>query len=655
MTMRLLASYATWIVIAVSAVAPQAAFGQARSVPASIVAEGVPAVPEELARGLARYQNFRAASFEGWLDGRREILITTRFANTNQVHHVAMPLGARTQLTFLEERVLAAMPDRAAPGTFAFSADVGGAENYQLFLDDLNAGVITRLTDGKSRNVPAPWSHSGKMIAYSNNARNGRDMDLYVVAPPDAHNARRFKEVSGDWAVSDWSPDDRRVVVVERVSINESYVHLVDVATGATETLTSRSPTGAATVSYEEVRYSKDGGSLYWVTDRDSEFRRLVRVDLATKAATVLTPTIPWDVESYDLSGDGRQIVLSANEGGLSRLHVLDAATGREQPGPALPPGIVSGLKFRKESHEFGFTHATAQMPGDVYSFDLDGGRLTRWTKSETGGLKSEGLAEPALIEFPTFDGRRIPAVVYRPGPTFTGKRPVIIDIHGGPEGQSRPRFLGRLNYLIDELGITLIFPNVRGSLGYGKTYLELDNGFHREDSVKDIGALLDWVAIQPDLDSSRVAVVGGSYGGYMCLASLTFYSDRLRAGIDRVGISNFVTFLNNTSAYRRDLRRVEYGDERDPKMKKHLLTISPLTKIEKIKVPLLVVAGRNDPRVPASESEQVVSAVKKNGQAVWYVEGKNEGHGFARKENLDYLQAAEVLFLKRFLLGEGP
>jgi dipeptidyl aminopeptidase/acylaminoacyl peptidase len=367
----------------------------------------------------------------------------------------------------------------------------------------------------------------------------------------------------------------------------------------------------------------------------------------------VLTAAIPWNVQGFDLSDDGRTIVFVTNEDGLAKLHILDIATGAERPAPAIPAGQISGLKFRRGTQEFGFTLSSARAPGDVYSYDLASDRLERWTASETGGLDASKFAEPELIHYPTFDGRQIPGFVYKPGLKFAGPRPVLIDIHGGPEGQFRPAFMGRLNYLIDELGIAVVFPNVRGSAGYGKSYLKLDNGFKREDSVKDIGAMLDWIKTQPGLDASRVGVTGGSYGGYMSLATMTHYSDRLKCGIDIVGISNFVTFLKNTQGYRRDLRRAEYGDERDPKMREHLDRISPLTDAAKIAVPILVVQGKNDPRVPVTEAEQIVAAIRKGDRPVWYVLGKDEGHGFAKKVNQDYLMAAEVLFLKKHLLGD--
>jgi dipeptidyl aminopeptidase/acylaminoacyl peptidase len=226
-----------------------------------------------------------------------------------------------------------------------------------------------------------------------------------------------------------------------------------------------------------------------------------------------------------------------------------------------------------------------------------------------------------------------------------------MINIHGGPEGQSRPGYVGSLNYFLNEMGIGIIFPNVRGSSGYGKTFLTLDNGMKREESVKDIGSLLDWIGKQPDLDPERVMVTGGSYGGYMTLAVATMYNDRIKASVDVVGISNFISFLKNTESYRRDLRRVEYGDERDPAMNAYFEKIAPLNNAGMIKKPMFIVQGGNDPRVPRTEAVQMAEKIKSNGGVVWYLEAKDEGHGFRKKTNADYQRFATILFMQKYLL----
>jgi len=315
-----------------------------------------------------------------------------------------------------------------------------------------------------------------------------------------------------------------------------------------------------------------------------------------------------------------------------------------------LPVGVVTNLKWHRNGHELGFSLTNARGPGDCYSYDVPAGKLERWTTSETA-VKTNAFPEAELVKWKSFDGKEISGFLYKPPVKFTGKRPVLVVIHGGPEGQSQPVFLGRGNYYLNELGIALIYPNVRGSTGYGKTFSLLDNGFKREDTYKDINALFDWIGGQADLDASRICVTGGSYGGHMTLAVSTFYSDRIRCSVDIVGMSNLVTFLEHTEAYRRDLRRVEYGDERDPKTHEFLERIAPMNHVDMIRKPMLVVAGKNDPRVPVSESEQIAAALKKQGTPVWFLIGKDEGHGYRKKVNQDYQFYATVEFLKEYLL----
>jgi dipeptidyl aminopeptidase/acylaminoacyl peptidase len=409
--------------------------------------------------------------------------------------------------------------------------------------------------------------------------------------------------------------------------------------------------TGSETVAYSNVRFAKDGKGAYMTSDQDGEFQRLVYMDLSSRKVTVLTPALNWDVGELDLSKDGRWIAFEANEDGISVLHVLDTKMNKEVPVPKLPVGVVNGIAWRNSSRELAFTLSTANQNDDAYSLDMATGKLERWTLSETGGLNTSGFAHPQLIHWKSWDERSISAFLYKPPAKFSGKHPVIIAIHGGPEGQVRPDFLGRDNYFINELGIALIYPNVRGSTGYGKTFEKLDNGFLREGSYKDINSLLDWIQTQPDLDAGKVMITGGSYGGFMTLAVATNYNDRICCSVDIVGPSNLVTFLEHTSGYRQDLRRVEYGDERDPKMREFLERTAPASKAKNITKPLFVIAGKNDPRVPASESARMVEVVRQNGTPVWWLLGKDEGHGFAKKKNRDYQFYATVVFVKEYLL----
>ena len=660
MRAKTLAAILTTLLLALASGAVRAAEPDTDIVPVpdSIVAKNVPPIQQGRDGDLLPYENIRTALLADWFPKERRLLIRTRFAQSVQLHEVGMPMGARKQLTFYNDPVLAGSVRPNDPNQVVFALNEGGAENFQLFLLDRATGRTRRFTDGKSRNLGGLWSRDGKLIAYVNNSRNGRDLDVYVADPAVPGSERRVIELEGSWGVLDWSHDNRRILLTEDISANETYLHWVDLGTGKLQAITPRGKKGEPVVSYQDGQWSKDDRAIYTTTDRGSEFLRLTRIELDGGKSTVLSGDIPWDVDNFDLSDDGELLAFFTNEDGFSNLHFLNPETGASLPTPELPPGVAGALRFRPGSHEVAFAISWARSPSDVYSYDPESRRVERWTASEAGGLNTEQFVIPQLVRYPTFDEvrpgqkRTIPAFVYRPpADRFPGRRPVYINIHGGPEGQAEPDFLGSANYFVNEMGVALIYPNVRGSSGYGKTYLLLDNAEKREDSVKDIGALLDWIATQPDFDAQRVMVSGGSYGGYMVLASLVHYGDRLCCAYDTVGISNFITFLQNTSEYRRDLRRAEYGDERDPKMRAVFEQISPARKADRIRRPLLVAQGANDPRVPLSESDQIVAAVEKNGVPVWYVVAKNEGHGFQKKTNTDYMRLVQIEFMRQYLL----
>jgi dipeptidyl aminopeptidase/acylaminoacyl peptidase len=621
----------------------------------NLIVEGIPKIPVSLADAVGRYSEFRSADFTSWRPNKREMLITTRFADTAQVHQVKFPGGARTQLTFFPDRIAGAEYQPGSGDSLLFVKDIGGGEFFQLYRYDFSTGDITLLTDGKSRNISPRWSYQGDRVAYGSTKRTGNDVDIWVVRASDPGSAHMVAQMEGGgWEVSDWSPDGKQLLATNSVSAAESYVWLIDIAAGKKDLLTPKTgseKTGPETVAYSNAHFGKDGKGIYFTSDQDSEFERLVFMDLSSHKTTVLTPDLKWDVDEFDLSKDGRWIAFEANEDGISVLHVLDISTRKEVPVPRLPVGVLYGISWRDHSRELAFNLSTASQDYDAYSLDMATSKLERWTFSETGGLNTSGFAQPKLFHWKSWDDRSISAFLYKPPAKFAGKRPVIIDIHGGPEGQVRPDFLGRDNYYLNELGIAIIYPNVRGSTGYGKTFQKLDNGLLREGSYKDINSLLDWIQTQPDLDAGKVMITGGSYGGFMTLAVATNYNDRICCSVDVVGPSNLVTFLEHTSGYRQDLRRVEYGDERDPKTREFLESIAPANKAKNISKPMFVIAGQNDPRVPASESAQMVQVVRKNGTPVWWLLGKDEGHGFAKKKNRDYQFYATVMFVKEYLL----
>jgi dipeptidyl aminopeptidase/acylaminoacyl peptidase len=615
----------------------------------NLVVVNVPKIPGSLAETAGRYGSYRFAVVSGWHPTRREMLIRTRFADTPQVHLVKMPGGERQQLTFYPDSISAAQFHPNGGDYFVFVKDIGGGEWYQLYRYDMDTANVTLLTDGKSRNLLGSWSSGGDQIAYVSTRRTGQDTDLWVMNPADPKTDHLLTQLKGGgWDPIDWSPDDKNILLQEEISINETYLWLVNTATGEKTAITPRDT--KEKVSYGSARFSKDGKGIYVTTDQGSEFQRLALLDMSGKNPKFLTSDIPWDVESFDLSHDGKRLAFVTNEEGLSVLHVMDTATQKDVRLPKLPAGVMQEVRWHRDGHDLAFSLTNAQGAGDCYSLDVASGKLERWTVSETA-VKTDGFPAAELVHWKSFDGKMISGFLYKPSAKFTGKRPVLVVIHGGPEGQSQPVFLGRANYYLNELGIALIYPNVRGSTGYGKTFSLMDNGFKREDTYKDIDALFDWLGTRPDLDADRIAVTGGSYGGHMTLAVSTFYSDRIRCSVDVVGMSNLVTFLEHTEGYRRDLRRVEYGDERDPKMHDFLENIAPMNNIEKIKKPMLVVAGKNDPRVPVTESEQIVGALKKQGTPVWYLMAKDEGHGFRKKQNQDFQFYTTVEFLEEYLL----
>ena len=639
-------------VLASAALLPLVVPAAAQTVPTRQVGtatlQNVPEIPADVREAVQRYQNSRAALFEDWLpDG--SMLIATRFGATQQLHHVASPGAARTQLTFAAEPVAGAS---VVPGTdrFVMSRDRGGDEWFQLYVRGLT-GTAVQLTETGTRNQSPVFSKDGSLLVWAQARKGTADYTLLGVDPKAGGAPRTLFRAEGAVAPADIAPDRTRLVYVRGISNREDQLFELDLTSGAATRIASKAPAAV----YQDARYLPDGKRLIAISDRDSDTRQLVEIDLATGAQTVLTPGLKWDVESYDLTDDGRVLAYAVNEDGFSRVAVQDRVTRRALAQPRLPRGVLTGLKFSPEGQRLAISMTSATSAGDVWSWDVTQGALTRWTTSELGELDPAQLAEPELIRFKSFDGLSVPAFVYRPKGIAEGTRtPVIIDIHGGPEAQTRPVWNYGAQYFADVLKATVILPNVRGSDGYGRRYLNLDNAERREDSVKDIGALLDWIGTQPGLDPQRVAVYGQSYGGYMSLAAMTHYSKRLVGGVERYGISDWTTFLQNTEAYRRDNRRAEYGDERDPDMQTVFARISPIANVGRITKPMLVMQGANDPRVPQSESDQVVAKLRQNGTETWYVLFADEGHGFQKKPNNDLRREVETVFLRQ-LFGQQP
>lgn len=631
---------------------------------ANLVVQGLPPIPQSLVNRVQRYTEFRGHSFVDWHPTRREMLVAHRKVgdNTAQLYSLAAPLAEPQQLTFEAEPVSRATYEPRTGQYLVFERSSGGNEAAQLYRLDLATRQTTLLSNPDERHATGPWLHAGGQLVYSSvpldrTAQGGTRAQVtttyWVMDPLQPQARRKLVELPGPgWFGASLSPDDRQMAVTRYLSANESQVWLVNLADGSRRQVLP-APGDTTKAAHFPGKFLPDGSGLYFSSNRAGEFRELMKLDFASGAVQRITAHIPWDVSGVTSSADGGLIALQANVEGRDELHLFNGPSLQPVAVPnGLPVGVLGTTEFHPQRAELAVSINSAQGPSQLYTLDVAKGQWQPWTRAQAAaGVDTSRFSSQQTVRWTSFDGRSISGLMTRPPASFKGKRPVVIDVHGGPEGQATAGFRGRNAALTQELGLVVIEPNVRGSSGFGKTFLTLDDGYKREDSVKDIGALLDWIATQPDLDASRVLVMGGSYGGYMALAVAVHYSDRIAGAVDVVGISHFVSFLTNTESYRRDLRRAEYGDERDPAMRAFLERISPLSNAGKIKKPLFVVQGKNDPRVPYTEAEQIVAQVRANGTPVWYLRADNEGHGFARKENADFYLYATVKFIETVLL----
>lgn len=616
----------------------------------NLIIENIPEITKDLSNRVKKYTEARGASLVAVNPVKDEIIIATRFGTTAQFHKVSQPLGIRKQITFFDEPISNGSFEPTKGDFMVYSKDVGGNEFGQLYSMNIKTLESTLLTDGgRSQNGGVVWKKDGSGFYFLSTKRNGGDRDIYYMDINNPNNTKLILQVKGGgWGIGDLSPDGKKLLVEEYISANESHLWMVDIETSKQTEVTNRTH---KSIVQNKANFSDNLNEIWFITDRDNEFQRLASMDLSTKKVTYYTTTIPWDVSSYTLSYDKTTLAFVTNEGGLNKLYLMNTSTKKFNEVKNVPVGSISGITFTKKGNSLFFTQSTADSSSDVYQLNLGSNEIVSWTESELGEMQKEDMSRPKFIEWNSFDKLKISGFYYPASPKFTGKRPVLIQIHGGPESQSSASFLGPNNYYTNEMGIAIIYPNVRGSSGFGKTYIAKDNGFLREDSVKDIGALLDWIALQPELDKDKVMIMGGSYGGYMTLATAFHYADRIKCSVDIVGISNFNTFLKNTEEYRRDLRRVEYGDERNPKMYAFLDKIAPLNNTDKIKKPMFIIQGTNDPRVPLTEALQMRDKLKAQGNTVWYLEAKDEGHGFKKKPNVDFQRLAVIKFMEAYLL----
>ncbi len=638
--------------------------------PAALRVEGAPPLTRSAVAAFERYADVVGHAFVDWHPTQREMLVSHRApgSSTPQLFRLRSPMGTLEPLTSGPERVTTAEWEPLRGRFVVFERDIGGNEATQLYRLDPDTKATTRLTPDGERHDLAGWlPKQGRVIVASvpldRTAAGGRRAEVSTkftaIDPlaPDAPGGRRLlAELPGPgWFAPVVSPDERQMALTRYLSATHAETWLVDLThpegRGERRRLLP-APGETLRAAHFAGGWSADGRQLLLVSDRASEFRELMRLDVASGQLLRLSSHIPWDVADVDADPALPLMAATANVDGRDELRLFDRASGAERPVPAAPPGSVGTLRFHRGSGELALAASSPQGPSQIHVLDPASGRLQAWTKPlAPPGLDLSQVPDQQIVRWKSFDGRTISGVLSLPPARFAGRRPVLMLMHGGPEAQSKVGWNGRLNYLLLERGVAIFEPNVRGSSGYGKTFLDLDNGKLREDSVKDMASAIDWTATHPRLDGRKVIVAGGSYGGYMALAAATRLADRIAGAYSSVGISHFVTFLENTESYRRDLRRAEYGDERDPAMRAFLNSISPLTNADAVTKPLLITQGKNDPRVPWTESEQIVRRLQARNVPVWYLLAENEGHGFARRENADYQFATLVRFVEQTVL----
>ncbi len=605
------------------------------------VLEGIPPTSRFVASRVQPFLETRRAKLATLVPNAGGVLVVTRLSETPHVHRVSSPLGMREQLTFGRESV-----EQAAfspLGHLTYRTDAVGSEDFQIWDLDLKSRVVRQLSDGQSRHGGFRWLSDGSLV-FTSNRRNGSDMDLYLFAAgaPRGAKPRLVAELPGQWVIQATSRDGRRLLLLEYQAIDTSTLHLLDLTTGERRPVRELEPG----VAISSGLFSAGADQLLVLSDRDSEFSAIFSVDLRTGSWQRVTPELRWNVEEFALSPDGKLLAYVVNEAGYSSLWLRRLPSKVARRASAIPRGVISGLRFA-DARSLAFNLTTPTSPMDAFTYGVHSGRLSAWTRSEVGGIASARLIAPTLVQTLASDGERLPALYYRP--RGKGPFPVLLWIHGGPEGQARPMFDPIIQYFAASRQVAVLAPNIRGSDGYGKRFLALDNAKLRHNAIGDVGAWLDWIPKQRGLDPERVGIHGASYGGFVVLASLVKYGSRIRAGCDVVGPSNLVSFLEDTSDYRRDLRRREYGDESDPAMRAYLEELSPLSQASQIQSALLVAHGENDPRVPLSEARQLVSARAE--QETWFFLGKSEGHTFRRQRTRDTFYRVMAEFFERNLV----
>ena len=584
------------------------------------------------------YLNIRSAHTPTWLWGGQRVAFLTDITGTPQVWAVDAAGGWPDQLTFFQDKVwtLGASPDGLQ---LVCLRDIGGNERHQIFLVSADGAEVRRLTqDNEAIHQFPVWSRDGGRVAYACNARNGVHFDVYI---QDANGAPMMVSQSdGNYLPLAWSPNEARLLLSHEISSAHQALHLLDLATGTLRALTPLDEP----VSNRDVRWAKDGG-VYLLTNRDRDLMNMARMDVDTGQVVYLVDT-QWDLESLAVSPDARTLAYTANADGYARLFLVHLDSGKAVQVVGLPDGVVAEPAFSPDGTRVAVSVQSPNHNMDVWIVDVATLVCRQLTRSSLAGIPQQSLVEPELIHYETFDGRSVPAFLYRPE-GVAPPLPVILYVHGGPASQTRPDFDPRFQYFLSR-GYGILAPNVRGSSGYGRIYMALDDVQLRMDSVTDLKYAVDWLCVSGVADPGRIAVYGRSYGGFMVLAAITTYPELWAAAIDVVGIANWVTFLENTGPWRRAHREMEYGSlDQD---RAFLESISPIHHVDRIQAPLLIVHGANDPRVPVGEADQIVERLRVRGHPVEVLRYPDEGHKISKLGNRvdSFTKMAE--FLARYL-----
>jgi len=614
----------------------------------TLIFDGVPAIDPTLGARIADYLVGRDASFAAWLPDD-SLLISTRFADVPQVHRVIAPLGMREQLTWYPDPITKVLTSPAGPADgFAFLKGQNADAQPQLYYYSFATHGARMLSGGSGPHGSPLWSPDGQHLVFTGNDRAAAITDIYM-SDLGASTAPRLIVAGRDrpWFPLDWSADGQKLLLWQPGANQDSSLFIADVNTGSV----LPAEAGGPHLGIRHARFSADGRGIYISSVDDGDFSELRFLDLVTHQARELTAAIPWDIVDFQIGVDGRYLAYVANDSGRDHLTVLDNQLKLELSPAGLPEGRITGLHFDHTGHRLAFSAEGPQSPSDVYVYEVEHNQLARWTHSEPGAVDPQSFVPAQAVQYPTWDrgkaGQRlIPAFLYQP--RTAGPHPVLIDIHDGPAGQFRPGFDAFIQFAVNQLGYVVIAPNIRGSTGYGKTFADLDNGPAREDALRDLGALLVWVGMQKDLDRTHVAVMGQSYGGFMALAMLATYNDRLSGGIIVNGYASLPSYLANGTPDEVASRRAEFGDESDPQVRAQLNRLSPLNSLAQIRKPVLVFQGLQDTPAQVQQSGQIVAGIRARGGEAWYVTARNEGHDLRHIANRDAWLATVGQFLKK-------